>query len=175
VELRLIRAGDAESFCAAQLRSREHLAPWEPRRPEEWYDPGFQATRIQQSLDQENIVPWALVADGQVIGTASVSNIVPGPWRSGDLGYWVDVAQVGRGLASAAVAAICDLADTELLLHRIAASTGTDNARSQRVLTKNGFEQYGVARDYLHTNGAWRGHNLYQRILNNRGPGEPPG
>jgi len=174
VELRLIRPEDAESFCAAQLRSREQLLPWEPRRPQEWYDPGFQAKRIQQSLDRDNTVPWALVEDGQVIGTATVSNIVPGPWWSGDLGYWVDVTQVGRGLASAAVAAICDLADTELWLHRIAASTATDNARSQRVLGKNGFVQYGVAPDYLHIDGAWRDHNLYQRILNTRGPGEPP-
>jgi [ribosomal protein S5]-alanine N-acetyltransferase len=172
VELRLLRPSDAESFCEAQLRSKEQLAPWEPRRSDEWYEPTFQATRFQQLLDRDGTFPWILADGDRIVGTATLSNIVRGPWCSGDLGYWVDVAEVGKGLASAAVNAICELADTELKLHRIAASTRTDNAPSQRVLTKNGFEQYGFAPDYLHIDGAWRDHNLYQRILNNRGPGE---
>jgi ribosomal-protein-alanine N-acetyltransferase len=174
VELRLVRPDDATSFCEAQLRSREQLAPWEPRRTDEWYDPAYQATRFQSLLDRDNTFPWVVVSQDRVIGTATLSNIVAGPWRSGDLGYWIDVAEVGRGLASAAVAAVCEVADQELLLHRIAASTRTDNAPSQRVLFKNGFEQYGSARKYLHIDGAWRDHNLYQRILNDRAPGEAP-
>ncbi|TWD84146.1 [SSU ribosomal protein S5P]-alanine acetyltransferase [Kribbella amoyensis] len=174
VELRLIRPEDAASFCAAQARSREQLGPWEPRRADEWYDPAFQADRIKGLLERDNVIPWVLAAGDRVIGTATLSNIVAGAWRSGDIGYWVDVTEVGKGLASAAVAAVCDLADTELLLHRIAASTGTDNERSQRVLTKVGFEQYGFARDYLHIDGAWRDSKLYQRILNTREPGQAP-
>ena len=175
VELRLVRPDDATSFCEAQLRCREQLAPWEPRRADEWYHPAFQATRFQGLLDRDNTYPWVVASQERVIGTVTLSNIVPGPWRSGDLGYWIDVAEVGRGLASAAVAAVCEMADQELLLHRIAASTRTDNAPSQRVLIKNGFEQYGSARNYLHIDGAWRDHNLYQRILNDRAPGEAPG
>jgi ribosomal-protein-alanine N-acetyltransferase len=174
VELRLVRPEDAASFCEAQASSREQLRPWEPRRADEWYDPAFQAERFQGLLDRDNTIPWVLVTGDRVIGTATLSNLVAGPWRSADLGYWVDVAEVGKGLASAAVTAVCELADRELLLHRIAASTRTDNAASQRVLTKNGFEQYGFARDYLHIDGAWRDHNLYQRILNTREPGQAP-
>jgi ribosomal-protein-alanine N-acetyltransferase len=157
------------------LRSREQVAPWEPKRAQDWYDPDFQAARFQDLLSRENTVPWVLVTGNRVVGTATLANTVPGPWRSGDLGYWIDVAEVGRGLATAAVAAVCAIADSELLLHRIAASTRIDNTASQRVLTKNGFEQYGFARDYLHVAGAWRDHSLYQRILNDRAPGELPG
>ena len=131
--------------------------------------------RFQDLLSRQNTVPWVLIAGDRLVGTATLSNIVAGSWRSGDLGYWIDVAEVGRGLASAAVAAVCAIADSELLLHRIAASTRAENAASQRVLTKNGFEQYGFARNYLHINGAWGDSNLYQRILNARAPGEPPG
>jgi [ribosomal protein S5]-alanine N-acetyltransferase len=32
------------------------------------------------------------------------------------------------------------------------------------VLEKNGFEQIGLARKYLHINGAWRDHLLFQRV-----------
>jgi ribosomal-protein-alanine N-acetyltransferase len=173
VQLRLVRPEDAASFCEAQLRSREQLAPWEPRRADEWYEPAFQEDRFRTLLDNDLIVPWALSRDDRLIGTATLANVVRGPWRSADLGYWIDVAEVGRGLASAAVDAVCELADSELCLHRIAASTRVENAASQRVLSKNGFVQYGFAPDYLHIDGAWRGHNLYQRILNTRPPGHP--
>ncbi|MFC0623104.1 GNAT family N-acetyltransferase [Kribbella deserti] len=172
--LRPVEPGDAASFCEAQWRSREQRAPWEPQRDMEWYDPDFQTARFRELRSSDNLVPWVLIADDRVIGTATLSNIVGGAWRSGDLGYWVDVAEVGRGLASATVAAVCEIADTELLLHRIAASTKPDNTASQRVLAKNGFEQYGFARNYLHINGSWGDNNLYQRILNDRAPGEPP-
>ena len=172
VELRLVQLSDAESFCAAQYRCREQLRPWEPTRTPEWYEPGFQAARFQSLLDNDLIVPLVLATDDRVIGTMTLTNIVHGSWRNADLGYWVDVAEVGRGLASAGVAAVCQLADTELLLHRIAASTAVDNEASQRVLQKNGFTQYGFAPEYLHINDAWRDHNLYQRILNKRPPGK---
>jgi ribosomal-protein-alanine N-acetyltransferase len=172
VELRLVQPSDAKSFVEAQDRCREQLRAWEPVRPPQWYEPDFQAERFKNLLDNELVVPLVLATDDRVIGTMTVSNVVHGSWRSADLGYWVDAAEVGRGLASAGVAAVCDIADTELLLHRLAASTGVDNAASQRVLQKNGFTLYGLCPDYLHTNGAWQAHNLYQRILNNRPPGE---
>jgi ribosomal-protein-alanine N-acetyltransferase len=172
VVLRLVQPSDAASFCAAQYRCREQLRPWEPVRKPEWYEPAFQAVRFQNLLDNDLIVPWVLATDDRVIGTMTLTNIVHGSWRNADLGYWVDAAEVGRGLASAGVAAVCELADTELLLHRIAASTGVDNVASQRVLQKNGFVQYGSAADYLYTNDAWRDHHLFQRILNKRPPGE---
>ncbi|MGC4938947.1 GNAT family N-acetyltransferase [Kribbella sp. DT2] len=174
VQLRLVRPEDGASFVEAQERSREQLVPYEPRRPAEWYDAGFHAERFAGLLEKDNLVPWVLAEEDRVIGTATLSNIVHGAWRNGDIGYWVDVAETGRGLATAALEAVCRLADEVLLLHRIAASTNHDNLRSQRVLEKCGFEQYGFARNYLHINGQWRDSNLYHRILNEREPGEPP-
>lgn len=174
VQLRVVRPEDAVSFVEAQQRSREQLGPWEPRRAESWYDADLHAGRFAELLTKDNLVPWVLVEDDQVIGTVTLSNIVHGAWRNGDIGYWVDVAQVGRGLATAALDAVCRLADEVLLLHRVAASTAHDNVRSQRVLEKCGFEQYGYAANYLHINGAWQNSNLYHRILNDREPGEPP-
>ncbi|ADB32548.1 GCN5-related N-acetyltransferase [Kribbella flavida DSM 17836] len=174
VLLRPLRTNDAASFCEAQWRSREQLAPYEPRRDAQWYDPDFQAARIAELLERDNTVPWVLADGERVIGTVTLSNIVLGPWRNADLGYWVDVAEVGRGLATAAVTEVCAIADEILLLHRIAASTNHDNTRSQRVLLKCGFQQYGFAPRYLHIDGQWRDSNLYQRILNDREPGQPP-
>jgi ribosomal-protein-alanine N-acetyltransferase len=165
-------ATDAESYVAAQDRCREQLRPYEPIRQPDWYTPAFHVARFQKMLDNDTQVPWVLAAEDRVIGTINLTNIVLGAWRNADLGYWVDQAETGKGLASAAVAAVCELADTELLLHRISASTAVHNAASQAVLRKNGFEQYATVENYLYINGKWGNHNLFQRILNGRPPGE---
>lgn len=57
-----------------------------------------------------------------------------------------------------------NLAFTELGLHRVQAATLLNNAGSQRVLEKNGFERIGVARRYLRIAGKWQDHVLFQRI-----------
>lgn len=79
------------------------------------------------------------------------------------MGYWIDRRRNGRGLGSRAVGEIVEHAFGPLGLHRLEAGTLVDNLASQRVLVKNGFEQIGLARDYLHINGAWRDHLLFQR------------
>ena len=83
----------------------------------------------------------------------------------------LDVDAVGRGLATRAVEAVTDIADSEIRLHRIEASTLTNNVASQRVLDRAGFQQIGFAPTYLHIDGRWQDCNLYQRILNTREPG----
>ena len=166
---------DAEAIAEAQVRSREHLRPWEPYRPDAWFTAAGQAERLQGQLERHKygqVVPWLLVEGSRVIGAATLTDIVPGPFRSGSLGYWIDVGAVGRGLATAAVQAVAEIADVELRLHRIEASTLINNTPSQRVLTKCGFVQIGTAPDYLHIDGAWRDCHLFQRILNTRAPGE---
>jgi [ribosomal protein S5]-alanine N-acetyltransferase len=82
----------------------------------------------------------------------------------------MDAAETGKGLTTAAVAALCRIGDTELDLHRIEASTLPSNLASQRVLAKNGFTLFGKAPTYLHINGEWTDSQLYQRILNDRPP-----
>ncbi|MGW2940119.1 GNAT family N-acetyltransferase [Streptomyces sp. NPDC001156] len=46
----------------------------------------------------------------------------------------------------------------------------SSNLGSQRVLAKCGFEAIGTARNYLHNDGEWRNHMLFQKILNDRAP-----
>lgn len=94
-----------------------------------------------------------------------MAGIVRGPFQSAGLGYWVDGAYAGRGLASAAVLMIVETAREVLGLHRIEASTLLHNAASQRVLLKAGFQQIGMAPRYLRIAGEWQDHNLYQVLL----------
>ncbi|MFJ8072428.1 GNAT family N-acetyltransferase [Streptomyces sp. NPDC096176] len=176
VVLRTASPGDAGALCAAYVANREHLAPWEPRRPDDFFTVEGQAHRLGERLREYEggrLVPWLLEADdGRVVGTITLSGIVLGPFCSAYLGYWTDADHQGRGLATAAVREVCGIAAREMGLHRVEAGTLTDNVRSQRVLERCGFELIGTAPRYLHIDGAWRDHRLFQRILH-EGPPRP--
>jgi [ribosomal protein S5]-alanine N-acetyltransferase len=174
VLLRLVHEADAGPLARAHARNREHLRRWEPPRPPEFFTPEGQAERLREHLAAQRtgqLVPWVLVRGDDVVGTVALSNMAVGPFRSASLGYWIDAELTGRGLATAAVDRVCQIADRELDLHRLEAGTRTDNTASQRVLRKCGFERIGVAPGYLYIDGAWRDHLLFQRVLNDRSPG----
>lgn len=173
IRLRPLVREDAEALCAAYIRNREHLRPWEPARDARFHTPAGQADRIRDQLaerDTGRLLPWVLDDGERIIGIATLSNIVLGPFRNAYLGYWVDAGHTGRGLATGTTRAVLRVADERLGLHRVEASTRLDNAGSQRVLAKCGFERIGTAPRYLHIDGAWRDHAIFQRILNDRPP-----
>ncbi|MEU9847408.1 GNAT family protein [Streptomyces sp. NPDC047985] len=174
VRLRPVTMADAASLAEALTRSRAYLRPWEPLRPEVFYTERGQRERLSQTLAEQDAgrsMSWVL-ADEQdrAVGAFNLNGIVLGPFRSGTLGYWVDVEYAGRGLATAAVRRICEMARDDLRLHRVSAGTLLYNVASQRVLAKCGFEEYGVAPRFLHIDGEWRDHRLFQRILHDDPP-----
>ncbi|MFE7552904.1 GNAT family N-acetyltransferase [Streptomyces gardneri] len=161
---------DAPALAAALLRNREHMKPWEPYRPERYYTAEGQAERLA-----DGGVRWFAVDGDTVIGCAILSGIVLGPFRSGSLGYWVDREHTGRGVATALVEEVCRAAREELGMHRIEACTVLDHRVSQRVLAKSGFVPIGTAPRYLHIDGEWRDHHLFQRLLHDDPPPGFPG
>lgn len=80
------------------------------------------------------------------------------------MGYWVSASHNGRGFATKAVREIVRVAFEELGLHRVQAETLLHNVRSQRVLERNGFVQFGVAPEYLNIAGRWQDHAMYQVV-----------
>ncbi|TCO28557.1 ribosomal-protein-alanine N-acetyltransferase [Kribbella steppae] len=174
VQLRIATLDDAAGLADAYIRSWDHLKPWEPDRPETWFTPAGQREKLTGSLERYKdgrTVPWVLTEGDRIVGAITLNDVVPGPFRSASLGYWLAIDAVGRGLATRAVETVAEIADAELKLHRIEASTLTNNVASQRVLQRTGFAQIGHAPTYLHIAGAWQDCNLYQRILNDRAPG----
>ncbi|WP_031085793.1 GNAT family N-acetyltransferase [Streptomyces sp. NRRL WC-3549] len=174
VHLRPAMLDDAVSFAEALTRSRAYMKRWEPVRPEAFYTPEGQTRRLTALLadrDAGRAMPWVLAdADESVVGAMTLAAIELGPFRNARLGYWIDVDRAGRGLATAAVGRVCEDARDRLGLHRVEAGTVVDNAASQRVLTKSGFEVIGTAPRYLHIDGAWRDHRMFQRILHDGPP-----
>ncbi|MFF1835905.1 GNAT family N-acetyltransferase [Streptomyces sp. NPDC058231] len=174
VRLRPATPDDAASLAESLTRSRTYMRPWEPARPDDFYTEEGQRERLADVLaDREagRAMRWVLAdAEDRAVGSFTLSGIVHGAFCSAVLGYWVDVTYAGRGLATAAVERICAVARDGLRLHRIEAGTVLDNVASQRVLAKCGFEEFGTAPRFLHIDGEWRDHRLFQRILHDGPP-----
>ena len=166
-ELRPLRLEDAPATAAAYQRNRAHLAPWDPPRPAAFWTEAGQHERISTELEAVEhgaLAVWLVHHDGQVVGRTALNNIVQGAFRSASMGYWVDAAHTGRGVATWAGRHACAEA-LRLGLHRVEAGTMLHNTASQRVLEHLGFRRFGTAERYLFIAGAWRDHHLYQRVL----------
>ncbi|GAA4286170.1 GNAT family N-acetyltransferase [Georgenia daeguensis] len=167
VDIRPLLPGDGAALARAYASNREHLAPWEPLRPESWFTERGQEENVARLVDERaagRALPWVLLDGDRVVGGMTVSGIVRGPFLSGNLGYWVDGTVTRRGIATAAVAHVLDACAREGL-HRVQAGTLVHNAASQTVLLRNGFARIGLAPRYLLIAGRWQDHVLYQRLL----------
>jgi [ribosomal protein S5]-alanine N-acetyltransferase len=168
VELRLLRTGDAEALLAAYKKNREHLLPWDPARPDEFFTDEWHVADVERNLgvyEAGNSLPLVVASGERIVGRVNLTSIVRGPLQSAVLGYWLDADLNGRGIVSAAVAAVIGIARDELGLHRLEAGTLVHNEASQRVLAKAGFEQFGLAPKYLRIAGEWQDHRLFQILL----------
>jgi ribosomal-protein-alanine N-acetyltransferase len=106
-------------------------------------------------------LPFAIRVEGRLAGQVTIDNVVRGALRSGFLGYWIDRDVAGRGMASLAVALVCDHAFGEVGLHRLQADIRPENGPSQRLVERLGFQQEGLLRRYLDIDGDWRDHLSY--------------
>lgn len=169
---------DAEALIYYDLRNREHLAPWEPcRDPATAYNlENRRALLAQRRADADADRGYAFLARlhgvDAIVASVNLSNVVRGAFQACHLGYSVDAAHEGRGLASEAIGAVIAFAFDELRLHRVMANYRPTNERSGRLLRRLGFVVEGYARDYLHIDGAWRDHVLTSRMSpRSAGPG----
>ncbi|MFF3216771.1 GNAT family N-acetyltransferase [Streptomyces sp. NPDC002886] len=93
--------------------------------------------RIRSNPD---VLMRTVLADDEVVGHAAVY----GPPDEREVTYWIDRKHWGRGIATAALAALVDLVSVRPLRAHAAA----DNAGSIRVLEKCGFVVTGQGRGF---------------------------
>lgn len=175
VEVRLVRAGDAAALTALVLRNREALAPWEPLHPDDYFTEAGQHRVLVRALarqahDEQH--PFVVLVDGRPVGRVNLNDVVRGAFQNAHLGYWVDVEQQGRGVATAAVRAVLAVAFDQLGLHRVQAGTLVHHTASRRVLAKNGFTEIGFAPRYIRIASRWQDHVLHQRLADDPAAGD---
>ncbi len=166
--IRQLESTDAATLAELLDRNRAFLAPWEPVRPPSYFTVAGQQEVVEASLqlqaDDRAFCQVILDADGAVAGRINLNNIVRGPFLSASVGYWLSEHAGGHGLATRAVGELAELAFSSLGLHRLEAGTIPENFRSQTVLRRNGFVQFGYAPAYLNIAGRFQDHLLFQKL-----------
>ncbi|MGI9364254.1 MAG: GNAT family N-acetyltransferase [Rhizobiaceae bacterium] len=160
----------------ADLRreSSEFLKPFEPRwSHDELSKSAFRARLRRQEADivSGRGLPWFLFDrynPDVLLGGLTISNIRRGVSDTGTLGYWMGEKYAGNGLMKEALLAVCMNLFEVHKLHRVEAATVLENQRSQGLLMSCGFQQEGIARQYLRINGTWRDHILFARLAEDR-------
>ena len=170
VTTRLVDTSDADEVAELLAANRAFLAPWDPVRPDEYYTTAGQLEFIGAALKSFGnglALPHVIMEDDRIVGRINLNNIVRGAFQSTSLGYYVAQECNGRGIAQRAVGLIVAAAFDELGLHRVEAGSLVHNLASQRVLLRNGFEQFATVPRYLRIAGEWQDHHLFHKLNEN--------
>jgi putative acetyltransferase len=81
-----------------------------------------------------------------------------------DMGIHVSTAYQGQGVGAALMAAMCDLADNWLNLHRLELDVYTDNVAAIHLYEKFGFHTEATLQRYAFRNGAYVDAHLMGRM-----------
>jgi ribosomal-protein-alanine N-acetyltransferase len=160
-ELQRLRADHASAVLDFELANRAYFAASISDRGDEFFEQFTERHDALLTEQQSGVGAYhVLVAeDGSVLGRFNLIFVVDG---SAELGYRVAQHAAGRGLATATVSELCELATAQYGLRKVRAATSLQNAASQKVLTKAGFLAVGPAdpADLGGKPGTW-----YERVL----------
>ena len=167
VTIRPALPADAAPLADLLTRNRDHFADSGPLRDDHYFSAAGQAEVIEtasRSAEAGTALMFLVETGGDLVGRMNLNSIIRGAFQSASVGYCVDRAVTGRGVATAALRLLVDVAFGDLALHRLQGETLSTNTASQRVLERCGFVWYGRAPDYLRIAGRWQTHELYQLI-----------
>jgi len=150
---------DLDALLAFELDNRTFFEATINARPPAYYSREGVARAIDASIDDAtNDRGYQFLvksAQGELLGRVNLSGIKRAHFHSGVLGYRIGQSAGGRGVASAAVRQVLEIAFGQLGLKRIEADASIANAGSIRVLERNGFVQYGHSRRSFELQGQW--------------------
>jgi [ribosomal protein S5]-alanine N-acetyltransferase len=167
VRLRTLTEDDYGEWFEVRARCRDWLVPWEPRPDGSPTTPEDRASFVARCAARERErqmgtgYGFGIFFEDRLAGEITLSSIQRGPFQNAFVGYWVDRATAGRGLAPEATVAVLRFAFEELMLHRIEVAIVPRNRASRRVVEKLELREEGVALRYLEIDGRWEDHVRY--------------
>lgn len=140
LELRLLELRHAPDYHRLVIRNYSRLY-WLPAEPS--LQDAERRLRAGLSRFAEGTGADGGIFDrGVLVGFAGLFDI-DSDFRSAEIGYWIDAAEEGRGLAHRAALALLRHAFDELELHRVALKCAATNIPSIRVAERLGFRLEG--------------------------------
>jgi putative acetyltransferase len=114
-----------------------------------------EAERAKRFAPSENDRLLVAELDGRVAGHGGLHLYTRRRAHVASFGMGVDTKYHGRGVGTALLAAIVDLADNWYNIRRIELQVYTDNDAAVRLYQRFGFEIEGTHRSYAFREGAW--------------------
>jgi ribosomal-protein-alanine N-acetyltransferase len=134
---------DYGDWYEVRARCRDWLVPWEPRPEGSPTTPEDRASFVARCAARERErqmgtgYGFGIFVEARLAGEITLSSIQRGPFQNGFIGYWVDRALAGAGLAPEATVAVL------------------------RGVEKLELREEGVALRYLEIDGRWEDHVRY--------------
>ncbi|MES2170893.1 MAG: GNAT family protein [Actinomycetota bacterium] len=147
-ELRPLEVWNDVEFAANLERAREHIRPWVGPSFVTEGVPAARATlaRYADQTARDGSRIFGIWDDGVLVGGAMFVEFDAAA-ATCELGCWLEPAAEGRGLITAACAALVDWAFDERGIHRAEWHCRADNVRSAAVAERLGMTLEGVLRD----------------------------
>lgn len=167
IVLEVLTPGHGEKLLKYYLKNEKYLKPFEPDRDKDFYTLDAQKSIISDEYKEYlngDAVSMGIFKGEDLIGKIRLSSVIYGVFKNAFIGYSIDESEQGKGYMKQAVKLLCNYAFEYMDLHRIEASTLTDNIKSQRVLISCGFKEIGKSEKYLLINGKWRDHLIFALI-----------
>ncbi|NEZ47980.1 GNAT family N-acetyltransferase [Clostridium niameyense] len=167
VNLRILSPRNAKELLEYYIRNRERLQEVEPQREEKFYTLDKQREILVESYKQYingDIIDFGIYNNNRFIGKIKVSNIIMGGLKSAVIGYSIDKDFESKGYMKESLKVVIKYVFNEIGLHRLEASTLTENIKSQNLLLSCGFEKLGINRKYIFINGDWQDYNTYYLV-----------
>jgi len=159
---------DAPALRDALAANRGHLFPWLPWVEEEPTGLARKLDRVlrfRAAFDRAEDFTFAAfdAASGALVGSTGL-HLRVGPGAA-EIGYWIDRARTGRGLATEAAAAMVAVGFEDLALDRIEIRCDPANTASLRVAEHLAFRHEGDLREnFPNTDGTRRDTRLYALV-----------
>jgi [ribosomal protein S5]-alanine N-acetyltransferase len=142
LELRRLRAEHEQALLAFERENREYFAASVPDRGDSYFAEFSNEIRQLLAWQAEGTAYFHVLTEpgGAIVGRINLTGVDDG---SAELGYRIAECAAGRGLATAAVLQICELAASEYGLRVLHADARVENVASTTVLARTGFVPVG--------------------------------
>ncbi len=140
VSIRPCVAQDAPALAAMYAADRDQVLAAEPSPAPSFFTVAGQLERITRTWPDHDCLGFVAAIGDQVVGLLLLEDVAD---RSAIIGYYVSSAARGRGVATAAVGALVQVAQQDVGLLRLVADIDPGNGASRRVAERNGFRAVG--------------------------------
>jgi len=161
--LRPLEEAEADELHRLVERNRPRLAKWIAWAREQTLEDTLAFIGRARAMELEDSgLSRGIVDDGRLVGVVGIT--VDEANRSAEIGYWLDEASCGKGIAAAAVATIVDFGFDRWQLMRVEIRADVENRPSCAVAERLGFLFEGVMRQAYRVGERYSDDALYSML-----------